>query len=189
MCYLAFVYHWFVLLCHLAHTHSHCIYMIALVFFIDCVLTCFITLMNFHNCISFVCHMLGEFFHDDYTFSYMLLFTTTLALHVSLKCGVIRFRLCDRKRPRLHDGVHVLARWLTTWEGLILLLDISVRFGLVIWREVSSFKRLDFNDFNVFQNWPLHGCVTITFYTKIQIEFCKILETLDTHTFPTVYYS
>ena len=38
----------------------------------------------------------------------------TLALHVSLKCGVIRFRLCDRKRLRLHDGVHVLARWLTT---------------------------------------------------------------------------
>ena len=44
---------------------------------------------------------------------------------ISLKYGVIRFRLCDRKFPRLHNGVHVLARWLTTWEGLIILLDKS----------------------------------------------------------------
>ena len=36
--------------------------------------------------------------------------TTTLALHVSLKCGVIHFRLCDRKHPHLHDGVLGLAR-------------------------------------------------------------------------------
>ena len=88
MCYLAFVFHWFVLLCHLAHifiaflwlllyvcTHTLSLHLYdctCVFFFIDCVLTCFFTLMHFHNCISFVSHMLGEFFHDDYTFPCML---------------------------------------------------------------------------------------------------------------------
>ena len=48
--------------------------------------------------------------------------TCTSSLN-SLMCDIIRFHLCDRKRPCLHDGVHILAWWLTTWEGLILLLD------------------------------------------------------------------
>ena len=49
----------------------------------------------------------------------------TLALHVSLKCGVIRFRLSDRKCPRLHDGVIVLARCVTTREVHLPILDWS----------------------------------------------------------------
>ena len=48
---------------------------------------------------------------------------------------------------------------------------LSVRFGLVVWSKVSSFKRLDFNDLNDFQNSPLYGLMTITFYTKFQNEF------------------
>ena len=65
-------------------------------------------------------------------------------MYDSFKCGVIRVRFSDRKRPCLHDGWPLEKVSFFSW--------ISGRFGLVLWSEVSSFKRLDFNDLNVFQN-------------------------------------
>ena len=80
-------------LCYLAHTHTFIAF--SYIAYPLCV-TCLVII------------------HDVILSHECYLFTTTHALHVSLRCGVIRFRLCDRKRPRLHDGVHVLAQWLTT---------------------------------------------------------------------------
>ena len=114
--------------------------------------------------------------------SHVTFHTCTLLLYVVVCFCVVylAYRLCSE--------TSVLARW-WPFEKVIFFSWISVRFGLVVWSKVSSFKKLDFNDLNDFQNWPLYGLMAITFYTKFQNEFWKFLYKLDTHTFPTVYYS
>ena len=55
----------------------------------------------------------------------------TLAIHVSLKCGVIRFRLSDWKRPRVHVGVHGVARRPPSENALVF------SFGFTIFGETT----------------------------------------------------
>ena len=62
----------------------------------------------------------------------------TLAIHVSLKCGVIRYRLSDWKCLRLHDDVLVLARCVTIREVHLPLLDWS----WVTWSYTMSFGNI-----------------------------------------------